>query len=169
MWVCDIADGTVERAQCTTVRRGRVHFNDDMQGTAAVVLAAGIAAVRARGSRMRDQRVVIYGAGTAGMAIADMLRDVMVGDGLSESGATRRFWALDRPGLLTSDFAALRDFQEPYARPAEEIVAWSGDGTGGDITLADVVANAKPTMVVACLPSVSTGSRRGGCTAARAG
>ena len=123
-------------------------FNDDMQGTAAVVLAAAIAAVGAGGSRMRDQRVVIYGAGTAGLAIADMLREVMTRDGLSESEATRRFWALDRPGLLTSDFGALRDFQEPYARPAAEVAAWSRDGNGGEITLADVVANVKPTMLI---------------------
>jgi malate dehydrogenase (oxaloacetate-decarboxylating) len=123
-------------------------FNDDMQGTAAVVLAAAIAAVRATGSRMRDQRVVIYGAGTAGMAIADMLRDVMIREGLSEQEATGRFWALDRPGLLTSDFAALRDFQQPYARPAAEVATWSRDGRGGEITLAEVVANAKPTMLI---------------------
>jgi malate dehydrogenase (oxaloacetate-decarboxylating) len=97
---------------------------------------------------MRDQRLVIYGAGTAGLAIADMLREVMTRYGLSTSEATRRFWALDRPGLLTSDFGALRDFQEPYARPAAEVAAWSRDGHGGEITLADVVANVKPTMLI---------------------
>ena len=58
-------------------------FNDDMQGTAAVVLAAAFSAVRAAGGRMRDQRVVIHGAGTAGLGIADMLREVMVREGLS--------------------------------------------------------------------------------------
>jgi malate dehydrogenase (oxaloacetate-decarboxylating) len=50
-------------------------FNDDMQGTAATVLAAAFSAVRAAGSRIRDQRVVIYGAGTAGLGIADMMRE----------------------------------------------------------------------------------------------
>ena len=90
-----------------------------------MVLAAAIAAVKAGGGRMRDQRVVIYGAGTAGMAIADMLRDVMVRDGLSQSEATRSFWAVDRPGLLTSDSAPLRDFQLSYARPAAEVATWS--------------------------------------------
>jgi malate dehydrogenase (oxaloacetate-decarboxylating) len=76
-------------------------FNDDMQGTAAVVLAAAFSAVRAAGGRMRDQRVVIHGAGTAGMGIADMLRDVMVREGLTREEATRRFYALDRAGLIT--------------------------------------------------------------------
>ena len=95
-------------------------FNDDMQGTAAVVLAAAFAAVRAAGGRMRDQRVVIHGAGTAGMGIADMLREVMVREGLTREEATRRFYALDRQGLITDDRAAtLRDFQLPTpARPA---------------------------------------------------
>ena len=63
-------------------------FNDDMQGTAAVVLAAALAAIRAAGTRMRDQRVVIHGAGTAGLGIADMMRDVMIGEGLSLEDAT---------------------------------------------------------------------------------
>ena len=81
-------------------------FNDDMQGTAAVVLAAAFSAVRAAGSRMRDQRVVIHGAGTAGLGIADMMRDQMVREGLSREEATARFWALDREGLLGDDRAA---------------------------------------------------------------
>jgi malate dehydrogenase (oxaloacetate-decarboxylating) len=123
-------------------------FNDDMQGTAAVVLAAAIAAVKAGGGRMRDQRVVIYGAGTAGMAIADMLRDVMIRDGLSQSEATRNFWAVDRAGLLTSDSAQLRDFQLAYARPAAEVATWSLRTRTSEITLADVVANTSPTMLI---------------------
>jgi malate dehydrogenase (oxaloacetate-decarboxylating) len=122
-------------------------FNDDMQGTAAVVLAAAFSAVRAAGQRMRDQRVVIHGAGTAGMGIADMLRDVMVREGLTREEATRRFYALDRQGLITDDRAAtLRDFQVPYARPAGEVGNWSRSGDG--IGLADVVANAQPTMLI---------------------
>ena len=122
-------------------------FNDDMQGTAAVVLAAAFSAVRAAGGRMRDQRVVIHGAGTAGMGIADMMRDVMVREGLTREEATRRFYALDRQGLITDDRAAtLRDFQVPYARPAGEVANWSRSGDG--IGLADVVANAEPTMLI---------------------
>ena len=66
-------------------------FNDDMQGTAAVVLAAAFAAVRAAGSRMREQRVVIHGAGTAGIGIADMMADVLVREGLAREEPTLRF------------------------------------------------------------------------------
>lgn len=128
---------------------GRVcTFNDDMQGTAAVVLAAAFAAVRAAGTRLRDQRVVIHGAGTAGLGIADMMRDQMVREGLSHEEATRRFWPLGRAGLLTDDRAdKLYDFQVPYARPASEVAGWASPDSDG-IGLADVVARARPTMLI---------------------
>jgi len=123
-------------------------FNDDMQGTAAVVLAAAFAAVRAAGQRMRDQRVVIHGAGTAGLGIADMLRDVMVREGLPVEEAGRRFYALGRNGLLTEgQTARMYDFQLPYARPAGEVAGWSTAADGG-AGLADVVANVRPTMLI---------------------
>jgi malate dehydrogenase (oxaloacetate-decarboxylating) len=122
-------------------------FNDDMQGTAAVVLAASFAAVTATGSRMRDQRVVIHGAGTAGIGIADMMREAMIREGLSEQEATGRFWTLDRRGLITDNDAALLDFQQPYARSAAEVANWSQQHSG-PVTLADVVANANPTMLI---------------------
>jgi malate dehydrogenase (oxaloacetate-decarboxylating) len=122
-------------------------FNDDMQGTAAVVFAAILAAIRAGGTSLRDQRVVILGAGTAGMGIADMVRDAMVRGGLPAEEATRRFWALDRKGLLTDDrVAGMRDYQVPYARPAAEVASWAGPD--GAIRLAEVVAHARPTILI---------------------
>jgi malate dehydrogenase (oxaloacetate-decarboxylating) len=121
-------------------------FNDDMQGTAAVVLAAAFSAVRAAGQRMRDQRVVIHGAGTAGLGIADMLRDVMVREGLPAEEAARRFYPLGRNGLLTDETEGMYDFQLPYARPAGEVAGWAGGGDG--IRLAEVVANVRPTMLI---------------------
>jgi malate dehydrogenase (oxaloacetate-decarboxylating) len=121
-------------------------FNDDMQGTAAVVLAAAFSAVQAARTRMRDQRVVIHGAGTAGLGIADMMRDVMIREGLPPDQATRRFYALGSRGLLVDDAANLRDFQQPYARPAAEVAGWSS--RGGSIGLADVVAHVRPTMLI---------------------
>jgi malate dehydrogenase (oxaloacetate-decarboxylating) len=124
-------------------------FNDDMQGTAAVVLAAVLAAVRATGGSLADQRVVIHGAGTAGLGIADMIRDVMIRDGLPPDEATRRFYALDRDGLLTDDRAGrLYDFQGRYARPAAEVAGWAASTDHGAIGLADVVARARPTILI---------------------
>ena len=123
-------------------------FNDDIQGTAAVALAAALSAVQAAGSRMRDQRVVIHGAGTAGIGIADELRQVMMAQGLSPAEAIRCFYAVDAKGLLTSDYpGTMRDFQVPYARPAAEVSGWSRDGEGR-IGLAEVVARSRATMLI---------------------
>ena len=118
-------------------------FNDDMQGTAAVVLAAALAGVKVAGARMRDQRVVIHGAGTAGLGIADLMRNTMVREGLPPQEAIRRFWAIDRHGLLTDDRSAEQyDFQRPYARPAAELDRDRGIG------LAEVVGQVKPTILI---------------------
>ncbi len=122
-------------------------FNDDMQGTAAVVLAAALSATRAAGSRMRDQRIVIHGAGTAGLGIADMIRDVMVDEGLSHEDATSRIYALGSRGLLVDDSPRLRDFQAPYARSAAEVSGWPGAERGA-VGLADVVEQTRPTMLI---------------------
>src|SRR6476661_6045249 len=75
-------------------------LNDDMQGTAATVLAAAFSAVRATGARIRDQWVVIYGAGTAGLGIADMMREQMIQEGLTQREATDRFYPLTSDGLI---------------------------------------------------------------------
>jgi malate dehydrogenase (oxaloacetate-decarboxylating) len=117
-------------------------FNDDMQGTGAIVLAAMLGAVRVSGTPMRDQRIVVFGAGTAGIGIADQLRDAMVRDGLDPDTAARRIWAVDKQGLLTDDLSDLRDFQVPYARPAAEVTGWDDRGLQG------VVEHVKPTMLL---------------------
>jgi malate dehydrogenase (oxaloacetate-decarboxylating) len=123
-------------------------FNDDIQGTAAVVLAAALCATRAAGTAMRDQTVVIHGAGTAGIGIADALRQVMIDEGLSPDQATARFYALGSKGLLTSDYpGTLRDFQVPYARTAAEVAAWARD-EDGRIGLAEVVTRSRATMLI---------------------
>lgn len=127
-------------------------FNDDMQGTAAVVLAAAFAGVRATGSRLRDQRVVIHGAGTAGLGIADMMRDQMVREGLTHEEATARFWPLGRHGILGDDrLPHLYDFQVPYARSWDEVKGWvTPTSPYGRPGLADVVRNVRPTMLIGC-------------------
>jgi malate dehydrogenase (oxaloacetate-decarboxylating) len=123
-------------------------FNDDMQGTGAITLAAILAGMRVAGSRPSEQRVVIFGAGTAGVGIADQVRAVMIGDGLGEDEATSRFWLVDKQGLLVDDMSGLRDFQQPYARRREEISGWKAQAGNGSIGLYDVVANVHPTIIV---------------------
>ena len=123
-------------------------FNDDMQGTGAVNLAAVLSGVRASGIPLREHRVVVFGAGTAGIGIADQLRDALARDGLTPEEATRRFWCVDRHGLLTDDMPDLRDFQRPYARPAAETTTWERDDTLGGIALLELVRRVRPTILV---------------------
>ncbi len=100
-------------------------FNDDMQGTGAIVMAGLYSAVKVTGTRWRDQRVVIFGGGTAGIGIADQVHDQMIRDGLDQRQATRNIWVVDLPGLLTDDMSeAVLDYQRPYLRPAAESADW---------------------------------------------
>jgi malate dehydrogenase (oxaloacetate-decarboxylating) len=120
-----------------------------MQGTGAITLAAAISAVRVCGTPLRNQRVVIFGAGTAGIGIADQLCDAMVRDGLSSKDATSRFWCVDRNGLISTDMAdQLADYQLGYARPAAEREGWRRETKGSAISLAEVVARVRPTMLI---------------------
>jgi malate dehydrogenase (oxaloacetate-decarboxylating) len=122
-------------------------FNDDIQGTAAVVVGALAGAIGASGSRPRDQRVVMLGAGSAGIGVADMLRRQMIADGLADAEARRRFFVVDLDGLLTDDRTDLTAEQRTYAQPAAVTAGWTRtpDGRPG---LAEVVANAKPTILI---------------------
>jgi malate dehydrogenase (oxaloacetate-decarboxylating) len=123
-------------------------FNDDMQGTGAITLAAILAGIRVARSRPSGQRVVIFGAGTAGVGVADQIRAVMIDDGLTEEEATRRFWCVDRQGLLVDDMSGLRDFQMSYARRRSELADWMTDTADAPIRLGEVVANVHPTILV---------------------
>ncbi|MFF3919199.1 NAD-dependent malic enzyme [Streptomyces sp. NPDC001852] len=123
-------------------------FNDDIQGTGAVNLAAVLSGVRASGMPLPEQRVVVFGAGTAGMGIADQLRDAMVAEGLSRQEATARFWAVDRYGLVTRGQEGLRDFQAPYARSVDEVADWQRDDEVGGYSLEEVVRRVRPTVLI---------------------
>ena len=122
-------------------------FNDDIQGTAGIVLAALIGAVRVSRGRMADQKILVFGAGTAGCGIADLVRNAMMSDGLSAEAATRRFWLVGRRGLLTDDMGDLRDFQRSYARPSAEVAQWERDAERG-FTLDQVVRQIQPTILI---------------------
>ena len=100
-------------------------FNDDMQGTGVIVMAGLFSALKVAATRWRDQRVLVFGGGTAGIGIADQIHAQMVRDGLNPGQATSQIWIVDLPGLLTEDMAdGLLDYQRPYARPAAEAADW---------------------------------------------
>ena len=92
-------------------------FNDDIQGTAVVAAGTQQAAVNVTGVPMREQRVAVLGAGGAGIGISSLLLRAMVEDGLSEAEARRRFYLVDRDGLLVEGMAGLMPFQEPFGQP----------------------------------------------------
>ena len=123
-------------------------FNDDIQGTGAVNLAAVLAAARATGVGLAEHRIVIFGAGTAGTGIADQLSAAMLADGLPEDAGRARFWAVDRAGLLTTATPGLGAAQRRYARPEAEVAGWQRDDSIGGIGLAEVVRRVHPTILI---------------------
>jgi len=133
-------------------RRSVCTFNDDMQGTGAIALASVVSGARVTRTRLRDQRIVIFGAGTAGIGIADQLLQAMVADGLDAGSARARIWCLGRQGLLLEG-QRIRDFQMPYARPLAEVAGWRRDvpgtsPTGGGVDLIEVVRRVHPTVLI---------------------
>ncbi|GAA2261463.1 NAD-dependent malic enzyme [Kitasatospora cystarginea] len=121
-------------------------FNDDMQGTGAITLAAALSAVKVSGVPMRDQKLLVFGAGTAGVGIADQLRDAMIRDGADPGQATAQVWLIDKQGLLTRDMTDLRDFQRPYARDPADVADWARDD--GAVSLLETVRRTAPTILL---------------------
>ncbi|MFZ0392448.1 MAG: NAD-dependent malic enzyme [Terracidiphilus sp.] len=121
-------------------------FNDDIQGTAAVTTGTLFAAVRATGVPLRDQRIAMFGSGSAGVGITDLLVAAMKEQGLTESEARGRIYAFNRQGLLVEG-DPMRDSQKPLARKRDDVAGWSLSAPG-PISLVDTVRNAKITILV---------------------
>jgi malate dehydrogenase (oxaloacetate-decarboxylating) len=122
-------------------------FNDDIQGTAAVALGAISAGIKVAGTAMREQQVVFLGAGSAAMGVADYICAAMVADGLVEQDARRRFWIVDRGGLLHAGRTDLTPEQRRYAQPQERIAGWQR-AQPGSVMLGDVIANVQATILI---------------------
>lgn len=122
-------------------------FNDDIQGTAAVVLSAVLAAVRHSGAPLAEHRILVYGAGTAGVGIADIIRDAMTREGVPAERGYDRFYAFNSRGLIVEDSAGVRDFQLPYARTRAEVADWEVRDPAR-ITLLEAVRQVQPTILI---------------------
>jgi malate dehydrogenase (oxaloacetate-decarboxylating) len=122
-------------------------FNDDIQGTAAVAVGTLLAAVNVTGESLRNQRIAVLGAGSAGTGICALLLRAMIEAGESEREARDRFYLIDRDGLLVDDMPELQPFQAPFAQPRNRVADWKLQ-TPGRIELADVVVNAQPTVLI---------------------
>jgi malate dehydrogenase (oxaloacetate-decarboxylating) len=122
-------------------------FNDDIQGTSAVALGAILGAVNVTGKSVREQQIVMLGAGSAGIGVADGLRQAMKGEGLSEQEARSCFWVIDRDGLLHSGRKDLTPEQNAYAQPESRVSGWPRT-SNGQIGLADVIGKIDATILI---------------------
>jgi malate dehydrogenase (oxaloacetate-decarboxylating) len=96
-------------------------FNDDVQGTGCVTLAAITAALHVSKTKLSDMRMVVFGAGSAGTGIADMVKDAIAAErGISKEEAAKQIWLVDKPGLLHTGIVSLSSAQKVFARPADE-------------------------------------------------
>jgi malate dehydrogenase (oxaloacetate-decarboxylating) len=140
----DNAHRLLERyqTQCCT-------FNDDMQGTGIVTLASALKAIDITKIPLTEQRIIIFGGGTAGVGIADQLCQLMEKEGLTQQEARRRIWMMGRYGLLLEDSHNLNTLQKPYARPTAERKYYSAQ-TGEVIDLLAVIRHIKPTFLIGC-------------------
>jgi len=122
-------------------------FNDDIQGTAAIAVGALLSAINVTGIPLRDQRIAVLGAGSAGTGICALLMRAMVEAGLSEREARSRFYLVDRQGLLVEGMADLQSFQAPFAQSRDRIADWTLQSPGW-IGLGDVVTNTRSNVLI---------------------
>ena len=141
----DFGPSNARRILVDNAEKYRV-FNDDMQGTGAIVMASVISGLKVTGGTFADQRLVVFGAGTAGTGMADQISAAMIRSGVPDEQARRNVWLVDVNGLVTDDTVDLPDYQSPYARPVAEVGGWTR--TDGRIDLLQVVQQVKPTILI---------------------
>jgi malate dehydrogenase (oxaloacetate-decarboxylating) len=122
-------------------------FNDDIQGTAAVATGTLLSAINITGVPLTEQRIAILGAGSAGSGIARLLYAAMLDAGLDAETAARRFYLVDKDGLLIDGMDGIAPFQQRFVQPRAAVADWSL-GRNDRVTLLEVIFNAKPTALI---------------------
>ncbi len=122
-------------------------FNDDIQGTAGVVIAGLYSALRITRKSLSEQRIVFAGAGAAAQGISDLIVAAMQEDGLNEQEAIERIWTVDSQGLCTKNRDGLADFKLKFARSGSEIQNYMCKDRS-NISLEETIDNAKPTILI---------------------
>ena len=122
-------------------------FNDDVQGTAGVVVAGLLSALKITGVPLSDQRLAFAGAGASAQGIAKLFVLALVEQGLTEDEAQRRVWMVDSRGLVTKSRKGLEKFKRTYARSEGEVANYTCENPA-QISLEEVVANARPTILI---------------------
>lgn len=121
-------------------------FNDDIQGTAAIAVGSLLAACKAAGTKLSDQRITFLGAGSAGCGIAEAIIAQMVSEGISDEKARSQVYMVDRWGLLEEGMHNLLDFQQRLMQKKANTANWTSEGNG--FSLLEVVREAKPTVLI---------------------
>jgi malate dehydrogenase (oxaloacetate-decarboxylating) len=122
-------------------------FNDDIQGTAAIATGTLLSAIRVTKTPLKDQRIVVAGAGSAGCGISSLILQAMIDEGLPEKEALKKFFLIDRSGLLREGMDDLLPFQKRFAHSKEDVAGWKCSQPG-TISFADAVNNVKPTLLI---------------------
>ncbi len=122
-------------------------FNDDIQGTAGVVVAGVFSGLRITGQTMKDQRILFAGAGASAQGISDLLVSAILEEGLTLEEARERIWTVDSRGLVTKDRQGLEDFKATYARDVAELETYKCEDRSR-VTLEETVWGAKPTILI---------------------
>jgi malate dehydrogenase (oxaloacetate-decarboxylating) len=131
----------------SAIATGSAPSTNDIQGTAAVAAGTLLSAINVTGTPLTEQRIALLGAGAAGIGICSMIRQAMVEAGLGQAEAQSRFYAVDINGLLVEGMTDLRPMQAPFVQKKSAIAGWRLEQPGR-IGLLDVVANAKPTVLI---------------------
>ncbi len=122
-------------------------FNDDIQGTASVVLAAILGAVKLAKGRLKEQKIAMLGGGSAGLGIAELIVHAMMLEGCSEEEARKNFYIVDIDGLIHTELTQAFADQKKFAHDFNSLKDWQ-ISSSGKITLLDVVKNGKPTILI---------------------
>ena len=129
-----------------TYRKDILSFNDDIQGTGAMVVASLLAANRLIGKRMRDHRIVISGAGSAGLGIRQLVAAAMAEEGATKTEVDSQIFVLDSRGLVVEDRPDLTAHKRSVATEVAAVSDW--EVSDYPIGLEDVVRNARPSVLV---------------------
>src|SRR5258708_39746729 len=124
-----------------------MRINAEIEGAEAVALGAAMGGGKVTGKSLKDQQIVMLGAGSAGIGVADGLREAMKGEGLSEQEARSHFWVVDSGGLLHSGRKDLSPEQSVYARPEDRVSGWPRT-SNSQIGLADVIGKIEATILI---------------------
>ncbi|MBW2494968.1 MAG: NAD-dependent malic enzyme [Deltaproteobacteria bacterium] len=128
-------------------RRRIASFNDDIQGTAVVILAGILSALRITGGRLHEQKIVIAGTGAAGIGIGRLVRSAMLEAGAEPNSVDESLVYLDSRGLVNQRSVSSEDYKRAVAMRAEHMEAYGFNGDG-PFDLLEVVSRVRPTILI---------------------